>query len=47
MTSLHLITFRCRHDLFNRLAQFATQRGIDHTSTLKLALHYYLNKQGL
>lgn len=40
-----MITFRCSSDLFKRLEQFAANRSIDHTSALKLALHYYLNMQ--
>lgn len=43
MPTLHMITFRCPEALFNRLEKFARQRGIDRTSVLKLALHYYLN----
>lgn len=43
MTSLHMITFRCSQDLFDRLERFAKDRNIDRTSVLKLALHYYLN----
>lgn len=43
MPALHMITFRCRTDLFNRLEHFARQRQLDRTSVLKLALHYYLN----
>ncbi|MBQ4635329.1 MAG: hypothetical protein IJB64_02715 [Akkermansia sp.] len=43
MTPLHMITFRCRKELFRRLEQFSTLRNIDRTSVLKLALHYYLN----
>ena len=44
MPSLHMITFRCGESLFLRLEQFARSRGIDRTSVLKLALHYYLNQ---
>ena len=44
MPSLHMITFRCGESLFRRLEQFARRRGIDRTSVLKLALHYYLNR---
>lgn len=44
MPSLHMITFRCGEALFLRLEQFARSRGIDRTSVLKLALHYYLNR---
>lgn len=43
MPSLHMITFRCGESLFLRLEQFALRHGIDRTSVLKLALHYYLN----
>lgn len=43
MSSLRTITFRCPHELFNRLELFALSRNIDRTSALKLALHYYLN----
>lgn len=44
MPSLHMITFRCQQALFERLEKFALERGIDRTSVLKLALHYYLNR---
>lgn len=43
MPALHMITFRCHAELFERMEQFARQRGLDRTSVLKLALHYYLN----
>ena len=43
MPALHMITFRCKESLFERLEEFARQRGLDRTSVLKLALHYYLN----
>ena len=43
MPALHMITFRCQNDLFERLEHFARQRQLDRTSVLKLALHYYLN----
>ncbi len=43
MPALHMITFRCQNDLFERLEHFARQRHLDRTSVLKLALHYYLN----
>lgn len=46
MNNLHMITFRCRTDLFERLEQFAKSRNIDRTSVLKLALHFYLNHCG-
>lgn len=44
MTSLHMITFRCPQDLYERMERFARIRNIDRTSVLKLALHYYLNQ---
>ena len=44
MPALHMITFRCQNDLFERLEHFARQRQLDRTSVLKLALHYYLNR---
>lgn len=44
MASLHMITFRCPQELFERLERFARLRNIDRTSALKLALHYYLNR---
>jgi predicted transcriptional regulator len=47
MTPLRIITFRCRRELFERLEQFAAARNIDRTSALKLAVHFYLNRQGL
>lgn len=40
-----MITFRCRRELFERLEAFSAERGIDRTSVLKLALHYYLNSR--
>ncbi len=43
MNNLHMITFRCRTELFERIERFAQARNIDRTSVLKLALHYYLN----
>ncbi|MDO5471882.1 MAG: hypothetical protein Q4F35_00960 [Akkermansia sp.] len=46
MNALHMITFRCRNELFARLEQFAKARNIDRTSVLKLALHFYLNRSG-
>lgn len=46
MNLLHMITFRCRNELFSRLEQFARTRNIDRTSVLKLALHFYLNHRG-
>ncbi len=46
MNLLHMITFRCRNELFSRLEQFARSRNIDRTSVLKLALHFYLNHRG-
>ena len=46
MNSLHMITFRCKNELFNRLENFALSRNLDRTSVLKLALHFYLNRCG-
>lgn len=43
MNNLHMITFRCRTELFERMERFAKARNIDRTSVLKLALHFYLN----
>ncbi len=43
MSRYQTITFRCKEDIFNRLEQFAEKYGIDRTSAIKLALHYYLN----
>lgn len=43
MPPLHMITFRCRRELYQRLEQFSHHRNIDRTSVLKLALHYFLN----
>lgn len=40
-----MITFRCSNELFKRMEQFCCMHNIDRTSALKLALHYYLNKQ--
>lgn len=45
MASLLMITFRCKWELFERLEKFAIERNIDRTSAIKLALHYYLNRQ--
>lgn len=45
MANLLMITFRCRWDLFERLERFSVERNIDRTSAIKLALHYYLNRQ--
>ena len=47
MNALHMITFRCRKDLFARLERFAKARNIDRTSALKLALHFDLNRCGI
>lgn len=47
MNTLHMITFRCNSELFDRLEQFARSRNIDRTSVLKLALHFYLNRRGI
>ncbi len=43
MSRYQTITFRCREDVFERLESFAARHGIDRTSAIKLALHYYLN----
>ncbi len=43
MSRYQTITFRCREEIYNRLEQFAQKYGIDRTSAIKLALHYYLN----
>ncbi len=43
MSRYQTITFRCKEEIFNRLEQFALRHGIDRTSAIKLALHYYLN----
>ncbi len=43
MSRYQTITFRCKEEIFNRLEQFALKHGIDRTSAIKLALHYYLN----
>ncbi len=43
MSRYQTITFRCKEEIFNRLEQFAQKHGIDRTSAIKLALHYYLN----
>ncbi len=45
MSRSQTITFRCREELFERLEHFAQKHGIDRTSAIKLALHYYLNKK--
>lgn len=44
MNLLHMVTFRCRNELFARLEKFAQAHNIDRTSVLKLALHFYLNR---
>lgn len=46
MNSLHMITFRCKNELFDRLENFSLSRNLDRTSVLKLALHFYLNRCG-
>lgn len=46
MAKLHMVTFRCSAELFERLEAFAIERNIDRTSVLKLAVHYYLNRHG-
>ncbi len=43
MSRYQTITFRCKEEIYNRLEQFAQKYGIDRTSAIKLALHYYLN----
>ncbi|MBQ3526699.1 MAG: hypothetical protein Q4A24_09450 [Akkermansia sp.] len=43
MTTLKMITFRCREELFRKLEEFARMRQIDRTSVLKLAIHFHLN----
>ncbi len=43
MSRYQTITFRCKEEIYNRLEQFALKHGIDRTSAIKLALHYYLN----
>lgn len=47
MDSLHMITFRCHTELYERLDAFAAARQLDRTSILKLALHYHLNRSHL
>lgn len=42
---LYMITFRCAEDLYERLERFTERCGMDRTSAIKLALHYYLNRQ--
>lgn len=41
-----MITFRCRRELFERMEALSLRYGIDRTSVLKLALHFYLNSRG-
>lgn len=41
-----MITFRCNEALFERMEALSLRYGIDRTSVLKLALHYYLNCRG-
>ncbi len=43
MSRYQTITFRCRKEVYDRLELFAQKHGIDRTSAIKLALHYYLN----
>ncbi len=43
MSRYQTITFRCKEDIYNQLEEFAQKHGIDRTSAIKLALHYYLN----
>lgn len=45
MDTLHMITFRCHSELYERLESFAAEHQLDRTSILKLALHYYLNRE--
>ena len=47
MTAIHMITFRCERELFEKLEQFATTHHSDRTSVLKLALHYFCNSRGI
>lgn len=46
MKSLHMVTFRCRTPLFIRMEQLCGKHGVDRTSLLKLALHFFLNARG-
>lgn len=41
-----MITFRCNEALFARMEALSLRYGIDRTSVLKLALHFYLNCRG-
>ncbi len=43
MSRYQTITFRCKEDIYHQLEEFALKYGIDRTSAIKLALHYYLN----
>ncbi len=43
MSRYQTITFRCKEEIYERLELFAQKYGIDRTSAIKLALHYYLN----
>ena len=45
MKPAHMISFRCANAIFERLEQFALERNIDRTSALRLALHFFLNRQ--
>lgn len=45
MNSLHMVTFRCHSPLFMRMEQLCGTHGVDRTSLLKLALHFFLNAQ--
>lgn len=43
MHDLRMITFRCEHPLYHRIEGFGGSYGLDRTSILKLALHFFLN----
>lgn len=43
MKPLHMITFRCRQELFKRLERYSQRHRLDRTSVIKLAVHYLLN----
>lgn len=47
MRTLHMITFRCAAPLFERLEKLSIERELDRTSILKLALHYFLNRENV
>lgn len=44
MTPLYMITFRCGEELYTRMEAFSDERNLDRTSVMKMALHYYLNR---